>query len=336
MDPLTHFAIGAAIGSVTVGRKVGMRRGALIGAAITMMPDVDILLPSDGPLDRFIYHRGPTHSLFMQALAAPVIGEVLVRAGKRLRESRLLAYGCVFAALFTHALTDGSTTYGTRLLWPLIDEPLTSSSLFIIDPIFSIPLLVALFISLAMPGRVRVAHRAASFALAFGAAYIGWTLVAREIARDQVLDALAAAGQNHEKLMMIAMPFNSLLWRGLAVDGDSYVNVYVSLLDDGVAPLHIHARNTALEAKLPDRTPVDKIDWFSDGYYAMSETGGAIRVTDLRIGLEPDYLLTFEIARYNSGELTMIPPARPPSGRGWSQASWIWLRIFDETAVRDE
>ena len=38
MDPLTHFAIGAAIGSVTVGRKVGVRRGALIGAAITMMP----------------------------------------------------------------------------------------------------------------------------------------------------------------------------------------------------------------------------------------------------------------------------------------------------------
>ena len=336
MDPLTHFAIGAAIGSVTVGRKVGIRRGALIGAAITMMPDADILIPSDGPLDRFIYHRGPTHSLFVQALAAPVIGEVLVRAGKRLRDSRLLAYGCAFAALFTHALTDGSTTYGTRLLWPLIDEPLTSSSLFIIDPIFSIPLLVALFVSLAMPGRVRLARRAATFAIAFGAAYIGWTLAAREIARDSVLDALAAAGRNHDRLMMVPMPFNSVLWRGLAVDGDSYVNVYVSLLDDGPAPLHVHPRNTALEAKLPDRAPVDKLDWFSDGYYAMSEAGGAIRMTDLRIGVEPDYLLTFEIARYNTEELTMIPPARPPSVRDWSQLGWVWRRIFDETAARDE
>jgi inner membrane protein len=133
------------------------------------------------------------------------------------------------------------------------------------------------------------------------------------------------------------MPFNSLLWRGLVVDGDRYINIYVSLMDgDGPAVLHEQRRNLVLEAVLPDRAPVEQIARFSHGFYAMAEADGAILTRDLRMGLEPVYPFTFVIARRRSEAAGMPTPVQVPSSIDWSQLDWIQRRIFDETAIRDE
>ncbi len=342
MDPLTHVALGAAIGTVTIGRKVGARRGALIGGLITELPDLDVFFPADSRLDEFIEHRGPTHSLVMHLLATPVFGEALRFVDRRLREERWLCYGLVLAALWVHGLLDGFTTYGTKLLWPIFTEPISWSSIFIIDPIYSLPLFLAFIYSLSVrapSGPAPLGSRArriATAGLILSSAYIGWTLIARELAETKVLDALAAAEVRYERLMITPMPFNSLLWRGLAIDGERYVNIYVSLLDSGVAPIYEHPRNMALEAQLPDRVSLDKLVWFSRGYYAMLEEDGAVMARDLRLGVDPDYFLTFEIARRGSEELVTVAPVQRASHRDWSRLDWVWRRIFDETAGPDE
>lgn len=342
MDPLTHVALGAAIGTVTIGRKVGARRGALIGGLITELPDLDVFFPADSRLDGFIEHRGPTHSLVMHLLATPVFGEALRFVDKRLRDERWLCYGLVLAALWVHGLLDGFTTYGTKLLWPIFTEPISWSSIFIIDPIYSLPLFLAFIYSLSVrapSGPAPLGSRArriATAGLILSSAYIGWTLIARELAETKVLAALAAAEVRYERLMLTPMPFNSLLWRGLAIDGERYLNIYVSLLDSGVAPIYQHPRNMALEAQLPDRVSLDKLVWFSRGYYAMLEEDGAVMARDLRLGVDPDYFLTFEIARRGSEELVTVAPVQRSGHRDWSRLDWVWQRIFDETAVRDE
>ena len=342
MDPLTQVVLGAAIGTVTIGRKVGARKGALIGGFIAELPDIDVFFPADSRLDEFIEHRGPTHSIVMQALATPVFGEALRFVDRRLRNERWLCYGLAFAALSTHALLDGFTTYGTKLLWPIFTEPISWSSIFIIDPLYTLPLLLAFIFSVSArapswkePLGSR-ARRAAAAGLILSSAYMGWTLMARELAETKVLDALAAAEMRYERLMLTPMPFNSLLWRGLAIDGERYVNIYVSLLDSGVAPIYEHPRNMGLEAQLPDRVSLDKLVWFSRGFYAMLEEDGAVMARDLRLGVDPDYFLTFEIARRNSDELATVVPVQRSGHRDWSRLDWIWQRIFDETAVRDE
>ncbi len=275
-------------------------------------------------------------------MATPLFGEALRFVDRRLRDERWLCWGAAFALLSTHALLDGFTTYGTKLLWPLFTEPISWSSIFIIDPLYTLPLLVALLVSLfarPSPGPSPLgglARRAASWGLILSTAYLGWTLAARELAWTRVLDSLEAGGFRHERLVMIPMPFNSLLWRGLAVDGDRYANVYVSLFDEGPAALHEHPRNLALAAALPDRRPVERIAWFSHGFYAFERRGGSILLRDLRVGVEPDYVLTFEVARYRSETAAMVPPERPPVRRDFSQLGWLWQRIFDETAIRDE
>ena len=343
MDGFTQVCLGAAIGTVTLGPKIGARKAALLAGVIAETPDLDFFFPAETRLDAFIDHRGPTHSILMHLLATPVIGEALRFADRRLRDERWLCYGLVFAALSTHALLDGFTTYGTKLLWPLFTEPISWSSIFIIDPLYSLPLLLAFIFSMAtrqagyerpLPGRAR---RVAAAALILSTAYLGWTMTARELAQTKVVESLAAAGVRYERLTMVPMPFNSLLWRGLAVDGDRYANVYVSVLDgERPAPVHLHERNMALAEALPERESLDKIVWFSRGFYKMQEAGGAILARDLRMGVEPDYFFSFQVARRNSEDLAATPPIRHRTKRDWSGLGWIWRRIFDETAVRDE
>ncbi len=343
MDPLTQVALGSAIGTVTLGRKVGARKAAILGGIIAELPDIDMLFPADSVIDTYVDHRGPTHSILMHLVAMPAFGEALRYLDERLRGERWLCYGVAFALLSTHALLDGFTTYGTKLLWPLFTEPISWSSIFIIDPLYSLPLLVALLVSLfsrAQTGFMPLgnrARRAASWGLILSSAYMGWTLAARELAETKALDALAAGGVRYQRMTMIPLPFNSLAWRGLAVDGERYVNVYVSLLDDGApAPLHEHRRNLALADALPDRAPVDRIAWFSHGFHALQREGDAILVRDLRLGVEPNYVLTFRIAEFNSEDATMVPPTRIAYSPDWSQLGWLWRRIFDEGVVRDE
>lgn len=343
MDGFTQVMLGASIGTVTIGRKIGARKAALVAGVIAELPDIDFFFPAETRLDLFVDHRGPTHSILMQALATPLFGEALRFVDRRLRGERWLCYGLVFAAFSTHALLDGFTTYGTKLLWPLFNEPISWSSIFIIDPLYTLPLLLAFLVSMFARQQNYVeplgsgARRAATAALIVSTAYLGWTMMARELATTKVRDALDADGLRHERLTLTPMPFNSLLWRGLAIAGDEYANVYVSLLDgDSVAPVHRHKRDVSLEAALTDRTALDKVAWFSHGFYTVFEEDGAVYARDLRMGLEPAYFLTFEIARRNSETLSPVAPRQRPDRRDWSQLGWMWWRIFDPAAVRAE
>ena len=342
MDGFTHVFLGAAIGAVTIGRKVGARKGALIGGLMAELPDVDFFFPVDTPIDVFVEHRGPTHSVVVHALAAPIFGEALRYADRRLRDLRWFCYGAVFLLLASHGLLDGFTTYGTRLLWPIFNTPISWSSIFIIDPIFTLPLLLAFIYSLASKAPdyrqplSRRTQRVAAAALTLTSVYMAWTLMAMDIARGQIMDSLAAGGARYQRVTVMPMPFNPLVWRGLAVDGERYYNVYVSLLDEGPAPLQEHPRDVALIEALAGNESLAKIEWFSRGFFTAREQDGVIYAADLRVGVEPNYVLNFEIARRNSEEIVATPPVRQRGLRDWSGLDWIWRRTFDETLVRDE
>ena len=342
MDGFTHVFLGAAIGTVTIGRKVGARKGALIGGLMAELPDIDFIFPVDTPVDVFTEHRGPTHSLLMDALAAPLFGEALRYADRRLKDLRWFCYGFMFLVLASHGLLDGFTAYGTRLLWPLFNTPISWSNIFIIDPLFTLPLLIAFVVSMAarppgggepLSGRTR---RVASAALVLSASYLVFTLMALDLARGRVMDSLAAGGARYERVTVMPMPFNPLLWRGLAIDGGRYYNTYISLLDDGPAPLHEHPRDTQLIAELEGNAALAKIAWFSRGFYTAREAGGVIYATDLRVGIEPNYVLNFSVARRNSEQIVATPPVRDSGVRNISQLGWVWRRTFDATLTRDE
>ena len=147
MDSVTQFVLGAGIGAAVLGRRVGVRRAAVAGGLLATLPDLDVFWPYANDVDRFVQHRGATHSLIMHSVVTPLLGETLFRLFKRLRLdghdiTRLPVYLAVFLCLTTHALLDALTVYGTQLFWPIWREPQGLGSIFVIDPAYTLPLLL--------------------------------------------------------------------------------------------------------------------------------------------------------------------------------------------------
>jgi inner membrane protein len=79
MDSLTQIVLGAAVGEVVLGRKVG-NKAILWGAIAGTIPDLDVLARSlFDPLRANELHRGITHSIFFSAVMAPVLAFWLKR-----------------------------------------------------------------------------------------------------------------------------------------------------------------------------------------------------------------------------------------------------------------
>ena len=95
LDSLTQLAAGAAVGEAVLGPKV-CRKAMVWGAVLGTLPDLDVLIPFDGPVEDFFYHRGFSHSLFLLALVSPVVAWLITRihadSRDRFREWWLLVF----------------------------------------------------------------------------------------------------------------------------------------------------------------------------------------------------------------------------------------------------
>lgn len=60
-----------------------------------------------------------------------------------------------FGSIVTHPLLDSLTNYGTRLLWPFTDAAYSLNSIFIVDPLYTIPFLILLLIALLVKNRMK-------------------------------------------------------------------------------------------------------------------------------------------------------------------------------------
>src|ERR1700755_728420 len=73
MDSLTHIVLGAAIGELMAGRKLG-KKALLIGAAANSLPDIDFVASFWLSTARDVWaHRGITHSFLFVAVMIPVL-----------------------------------------------------------------------------------------------------------------------------------------------------------------------------------------------------------------------------------------------------------------------
>lgn len=336
MDSLTQFALGSGVGLAVLGRRVGPRQAALIGGVLGTLPDLDVLYPFDDPVDAFVLHRGPTHSLIVQALATPLFGEPLVRLLEPLRRRRALTYAAVYLCFATHALLDALTVYGTRIFWPLSNEPVGIGSVFIIDPMYTVPLLVAVVWAMCL--RAWTARFRAGLAVCLGisTAYLGWGLIAQQIAASRAATVLAERGVEPDRLLATPTPFNSLLWRAIAVDGARYFNVYVSLVGDaGSASVYAHPRGTAHLGCIESVAAAAALARFSKGFYRVDVEDGEIVVSDLRMGLTPNYVFRFAVAEAGEGKLIAVAPRRVRAARSAAgDVDWLLAGILGGEAVR--
>jgi len=190
MDSLSQIALGAAVGTAEVGP-----RAALWGAVCGTLPDLDVLIPYGDPVRDFTFHRAESHSLFWLSVASPPLALLIARISRAAGASWREWLALVWLALVTHPLLDAFTVYGTQILLPFSDYPVGLGSIFIIDPLYTLPLIAGVLVAMRLrrrdPDR---AQRWNAAGLAASTTYLAWTL----IAQAQVADATRRrAGAGH-------------------------------------------------------------------------------------------------------------------------------------------
>jgi inner membrane protein len=192
MDSFTHLVLGGSFAALAA--PPARRRLALIaGAVIATLPDLDVFLPHADPVAAFTEHRGFTHSILVLpgvVVLLWALGQWLYAPMRAERGRWLLA---IALALLTHPVVDCFTVYGTQFFWPLDRPPVMLSSIFIIDPLFTLPLLVGWIAAWRLKDKPR-----ANFWLAVGlmasSFYLTWSWVAKQQIEQGLRASLAARG----------------------------------------------------------------------------------------------------------------------------------------------
>jgi inner membrane protein len=316
MDSITHLFVGGAIAAALA--PASQRRAALLaGAALNSLPDLDVLplMLSDDPITRMVWHRGMTHSLLVLPLVAWVLWTWFRSRGGRVSAAPQRWFWIFQGTLLAHPLLDAFTVYGTQLFWPLQVPPAMWSSLFIIDPVFSLCLIVPCVIAWFARERT-LAQRSLVAGLVLSLGYLGLSQVAKWQMEREAERSLAAMGLQEAPRFSVPMPFNILLWRVVAMTPDGFVEGERSLVaDHGPMPFHQYGSDVdALEA-VRDYASVERLRWFNHGFMKAQRRGELLVLSDLRMGSEPDYSFRFAVARRNGAHWQEMAP---------EQLQWPW------------
>ncbi len=174
----------------------------------------------------------------------------------------------LWLVLFTHPLLDNMTVYGTQLLMPFTDHPFAVSSVFIIDPSYTLPLIVGVVAALWL--RNGRGLRWNAVALALSTAYLGWSMVAQHHVTTIARASMPAPNIPADNLLVTPSPFNTVLWRLVATTPEQYFEGYYSLLDpEPTVRWTAHPRGAELIAQHGDVDAVKRIAAFSQGFFKM-------------------------------------------------------------------
>jgi inner membrane protein len=284
MDTITQITLGAAVGEALLGKKIG-NKAALWGAAFGVLPDLDVLAsPFVSEVQALAIHRGITHSIFFCIVAAPLFGWLLKRYQKNdatWRDwSRL-----VFWVFLTHIFIDVCTSYGTQVFQPFSDYSLSFNSIFIIDPFYTLPLITGLAVALFLKRQSKNRRWANWLGIGISSVYLLLGFGIKHHVNGVFKYNFGQQQINPEQYMTTPSPLNIFLWTGYAEANDTlYAGLYSIFDDDNEIDFQPVPLNKELLQPYSNQLPVERLIWFSRGYYAAEKKPEGLIVHDLRFG----------------------------------------------------
>jgi inner membrane protein len=303
VDSVTQAALGAAIGGAIA--PAGQRRKALLaGAALGTLPDMDVLIDYGDAVANFTYHRGFSHSLLVLPPFALLLWLALRRWWAPVREEPLRWLAIIALALITHPLLDAHTAYGTQLFWPFEVTPTMWATLFIIDPLYTLPLLVGVLVVALRPASTRTIRAC----LLLSTLYLGWSWVAQSTVARHVDVALAGRGVPNAPAFIVPTPFNTLIWRVVVLTEEGYLEGFDSLLtDEDRLVFTTHEFDRAVLDAANNVWAVARLRWFARDFVKATIDNDRLLVTDLRMGQEPIYVFTHVAAVRGNPHWEAVP-----------------------------
>ena len=291
MDPLTQGLIGASAPQLLTPKCRSIAWAGFYGFIAGMAPDLDVLIRSSSdPLLLLEYHRQFSHSIIFIPIGGLLIAGILHFPFRKktqfsFRESWIF---CTFG-FGTHGLLDSFTSYGTMLWWPFNDDRVALNIVSIVDPLFTIPILLLLCL-----GVFRGQKRYSAAALMWATVYLGVGLMQRE--RVTNIGYQIAEGRGHSPSRLLAKPSfgNIIVWKVIyEADGYFFVDavragIKNSIINgDSVRILNLARDFPWLNRNSRQANDVRRFGRLTNGYLAADPISPA-RIIDIRYSMIPN------------------------------------------------
>ncbi len=217
MDPVTHVASGILVGQAVRHRFPPGKWLIFFTALAAWIPDVDNLVTYLGPEAYMRYHRGLTHSILGGVVLAAILAAVFrpLSRGAPYRKVFALGFGCILL----HDFLDVITTYGTQIFLPFSDARIGLPAVFIVDPIYTGVMLVAVVLGFVLKARGRTI---ALLALAWLFLYPAVNLGLREAIVAAQNKRLLDEGLPRATAYVIPDALTPIFWKVVVDDGHNY------------------------------------------------------------------------------------------------------------------
>lgn len=314
MDSITHIVLGATIGEVMAGRRLG-KKALLLGAVAQSLPDIDFIASSwlDTSHD-VAAHRGITHSILFVVVITSLLAYVasrwyrgagdypgsggavlsggsghlvgVERPGKTVRSGMYFRDWWIFFGLelFVHIFLDAFNAYGTGWFEPFSHYRVSFNVLFVADPFYSLWPGISFLMLLILKRDDRRRRGWAAFGLILSSLYLCYCLVNKSMIDGRVKKELAGRQMGTHRYFTTPTPLNSWLWYIVAEDSVGFHTGYLSVFDRrSVIDFQFFPRNDSLLAPFVKQEDVQELLRFSQGYYTVEKWNDTLLVfNDLR------------------------------------------------------
>ena len=275
MDSLTHIVVGAAIGELTLGKKLG-NKAVIVGAIANTIPDLDVFSTklASTPEMAMHFHRGYTHAFFIHPFMALPFAYLTYRIFKK--EISFIKWYLFFLLGFvTHVLMDGGTAYGTQMFLPFTDKLISWNNLAVVDPLFTLAPLLFFIVVWFINKDKDIRRKLAFGSLFLSLFYLGTSTINKFSSASVFKQNLKEKNITVKDFTSTPTMFTSWLWNMVAYnDTTMYMAEYSVFQKSKEVNIMAIPRNTAL-LKSMENSEVIKTDiWFSDGKYYVGQGQG--------------------------------------------------------------
>lgn len=332
MDSISQIVLGAAVGNQVLGKKIG-NKAILYGAIIGTMPDLDVVYGKFlDPLTATDIHRGFSHSTLFFLFLSPILGWILQKLEHKHKVNFKEATLFSFLILQTHSLLDLFTTWGTQLFWPL-ETRFSLQSIFVIDPLYTLPFLVFLILSMKKkkddPKRMFWNRTG----LIVSTAYLFLTLLVQSIVTNKFENQLEENNISYKEIVVKPSPFNIILWTtNVKVDKGYYIADY-SFFDTKPIQFQFIPKQNELITDYENEAVIKQLKRISEGWYCITQKENLLLFNDLRFGVmnadknDLQFSFSYQITKEN-GEIKAAELPNKNRAQAKKLLGKLWVRLW--------
>jgi inner membrane protein len=215
----------------------------------------------------------------------------------------------------THPILDAHTTWGTQLFWPL-DLRLAFKTIFVIDPIYTLPFLAFLILVLFQKRTSKKRRLYNTLGLTISTIYLGLTFLLKGLAFTKFKNALQNQNITFNQIDTRPSPLNTVLWSANIETKKEYLLANYSFFDTQPITFDAYPKHHDLLGDLANNDTVKRMIAISEGWYTIIKKDGDLYYNDLRFGLlsleagSQAFVFQYKIEVDAFGRVTFIEQAK--------------------------